>query len=193
MQSPTHTITAARTDGPDAAGASAFARIAFAVYTLLIVYASLYPLEGWRDHGISPFAYLTSPWPRYVTGFDLAANVTGYLPYGFLCVLALHPRIRGLAAFAAAFGSAALLSLGMEAFQSYLPARVANNLDVLCNIAGGACGAALGVLAVANMLSSPLERLRTPAFLAGAHREGGVKPLSPRALRQPHTDSLLFS
>jgi len=52
----THTITAARTDGRDAAGASAFARIAFARLHLLIVYASLYPLEGWRDHGISPFA-----------------------------------------------------------------------------------------------------------------------------------------
>ena len=193
MQSATRTITAACTDGRDAAGASAFARIAFAVYTLLIVYASLYPLEGWRDHGISPFAYLTSPWPRYVTGFDLAANVTGYLPYGFLCVLALHPRIRGLAAFAAAFGSAALLSLGMEAFQSYLPARVANNLDVLCNIAGGACGAALGVLAVPSMLGGPLERLRTRAFLAGADIDAGLTLLALWLFVQLNPATLLFA
>src|SRR5258706_1271041 len=111
MQSPTHTITADRTDAAGVTGASAFARIAFAVYTLLIVYASLYPLEGWRDHGISPFAYLTSPWPRYVTCFDLPANGTCYLPYGFLCVLALHPRIPGLPAFASPFVRSSPLSL----------------------------------------------------------------------------------
>jgi len=39
---------------------------------------------------------------------------------------------------------------------------VANNLDVLCNIAGGACGAALGVLAVPSMLGGPLERPCAP-------------------------------
>jgi len=193
VQSATHTTTAARADGRDAAGASAFARIAFAVYTLLIVYASLYPLEGWRDHGISPFAYLTSPWPRYVTGFDLAANVMGYLPYGFLCVLALHPRIRGLAAFAAALGSAALLSLGMEAFQSYLPARVANNLDVLCNIAGGTCGAALGVWAVPSVLGGPLERLRARAFLAGAEIDAGLTLLALWLFVQLNPATLLFA
>src|SRR5689334_5512154 len=117
MQLSTHTPTAAGTDGRGATSASAFARIAFAVYALLVVYASLYPLEGWRDHGISPFAYLTSPWPRYVTAFDLAANVLGYIPFGFLCVLALHPRIRGFAGFVVALASAALLSIALEAAQ----------------------------------------------------------------------------
>src|SRR5256885_10558628 len=178
MQSSTHTITAASTSGSGSAGASAFARIAFGVYALLVVYASLYPLEGWRDHGISPFAYLVSPWPRYVTGFDLAANVLGYLPYGFLCVLALHPRIRGLWAFATALASAAFLSVAMEAAQSYLPARVATNLDLLCNIAGGACGAALGVWAVPSVLGGPLERLRAKAFFAGAEIDAGLTLLA---------------
>jgi VanZ family protein len=193
MQSPTHTTTADRADAAGATGASAFARIAFAVYTLLVVYASLYPLEGWRDHGISPFAYLTSPWPRYVTGFDLAANVLGYLPYGFLCVLALHPRIRGLAAFGTALGSAALLSLGMEAFQSYLPARVATNLDLLCNIAGGACGAALGVWAVPSFLGGPLERLRARAFLSGAGIDVGLTLLALWLFTQLNPATLLFA
>ena len=72
------------------------------VYLLLVAYASLYPLEGWRGVGLSPLAYLSAPWPRYVTAFDLTANLVGYAPYGFLAVAALHPRLRGAAAFARA-------------------------------------------------------------------------------------------
>jgi VanZ family protein len=193
MLSPTRIPAADSTDAARGAGASAFARIAFAVYTLLVAYASLYPLEGWRDHGLSPFAYLTSPWPRYVTAFDLAANVLGYVPYGFLCVLALHPRIRGLAAFATALSSAALLSMAMEAAQTYLPARVATNLDLLCNLAGGACGAALGVLAVPAFLGGPLQRLRARAFLAGAEIDVGLTLVALWLFTQLNPATLLFA
>ena len=44
-------------------------------YATLIVYASLYPFSGWRDQGIAPWAFLASPWPKYWTGFDVAANL----------------------------------------------------------------------------------------------------------------------
>ena len=63
-----------------------------------MVYASLYPLAGWRDHGLPLLAYLSAPWSRFVTGFDVAANLLGYVPYGFLCVAALYPRVQGGAA-----------------------------------------------------------------------------------------------
>ena len=82
--------------------ASPLARSLFVVYALLVVYASLYPLSGWRDQGLSAFAYLTASPPRYVTAFDVVANLLGYLPYGFLCVLALYPRLRGFYVLAAA-------------------------------------------------------------------------------------------
>jgi VanZ family protein len=194
VQSPTHTITAAdRAEARGAGASSAFARIAFGVYVLLVCYASLYPLEGWRDHGLSPFAYLPSPWPRYVTGFDLTVNVVGYIPYGFLCVLALYPRVRGPAAFAVALASGALLSLALEAAQSYLPARVATNLDVLCNLAGGACGAALGVLAVPTFLGGPLERLRATAFFAGAEIDAGLTLVALWLFTQLNPATLLFA
>ncbi len=62
-------------------------------FTLLVVYASLYPFTGWTDNGISPFAFLSAPKPRYITEFDLLTNVLGYCPFGALVVLALHPRI----------------------------------------------------------------------------------------------------
>ncbi|MFY9317772.1 MAG: teicoplanin resistance protein VanZ, partial [Burkholderiales bacterium] len=79
---------------------SALARVSLAAYVLLVAYATLYPLAGWRDPGGSAFAFLAAPWPRYVTAFDLAANFLGYVPYGLLCALALVPRLRAGAALA---------------------------------------------------------------------------------------------
>jgi len=88
---------------------SSLARFYLVAYVLLVVYASLYPLSGWRDPGGSAFAFLVAPWPRYVTAFDVAANFFGYLPYGLLCVLAARPRLRPAAALLLAFVSAAAL------------------------------------------------------------------------------------
>jgi hypothetical protein len=62
-------------------------------YLLLIVYASLYPLTGWRDSGGNPLDFLGAAWPRYYTGFDLATNIAAYLPFGFLCAAALRRNL----------------------------------------------------------------------------------------------------
>ena len=163
------------------------------MYAVLTVYASLYPLEGWRDAGVSPFAYLTSPWPRYFTGFDLGANVAGYVPYGFLCALALYPRLRGLPAFVAAAASAALLSAMLEAAQTYLPARVATNLDLLCNVTGAALGAMLGVLLAPAILGGPLKRWRSAAFFEGAGIDVGLALLALWLFTQLNPATLLFA
>src|SRR4026209_377496 len=106
---------------------SPLARILFAAFAALTVYASLYPMEGWRATGVSPFAYLAAPWPRHITYFDMVVNVLGYVPFGFLAAAALQPRLRGWAAFVAATASALALSLVLEGLQSYLPARIASN------------------------------------------------------------------
>ena len=175
------------------AGALPLARIAFGVYVLLVVYASLYPLEGWHDHGLSPFAYLSSPLPRSVMSLDVALNILGYVPYGFLCVAALYPRLRPLAAFGTALASAGVLSLSLEAVQSYLPTRVAANLDVLCNLAGAACGAAFAVLAAPTLLGGRLERLRSAAFLDGADIDFGLALLALWLFTQLNPATLLFA
>lgn len=113
------------------------------LYGALIVYASLFPFTGWRDQGIAPWAYLWAPWPRYWTGFDLAVNVVGYAPMGLLLTLALgRARRAGVAALLAALAATAL-SFTMECLQSYLPMRVASNVDFALNGAGGALGALL--------------------------------------------------
>jgi VanZ family protein len=132
-------------------------------YMALIVYASLYPFGEWRAQGVAPWAFLASPLPpKYWTGFDLAANVAGYLPLGFLLVLSFvrrgsyrfAPAGRG-AAIVAATLLAALLSLAMEALQTYLPSRVASNLDFALNVGGALLGA---VLAAALDLAGAIDR-----------------------------------
>ncbi|MCJ7837894.1 MAG: hypothetical protein MUP61_01600, partial [Burkholderiales bacterium] len=69
---------------------SPLARYLLLVYVLLIIYASLHPFSGWRDRGVSAFAYLGGGLPRYFTAFDLLTNFAAYLPLGFFALLALH-------------------------------------------------------------------------------------------------------
>ena len=117
-------------------------------YVGLIVYASLYPFAGWRDQGIAPWEFLWSPLPKYWTGFDVAANVAGYVPLGFLLALSFLRRgslrmapTTNAAAISVATLTAAVLSLWMEALQTYLPSRVPSNVDFALNVAGAALGA----------------------------------------------------
>ena len=173
--------------------ASPLARIVFGVYVLLVAYASLYPLGGWRDHGLSPFAYLDAPLPRYFTGFDVFVNVLGYLPYGFLGVAALQPRLKNRVAFALAVLSGLALSLALEAAQSYLPARIPNNLDVICNFAGVCAGAALGLIYAPRLRQSgPLLRLRSTLFAPGADTDLGLVLLALWLFTQLNPAMLLF-
>jgi VanZ family protein len=172
---------------------SPLARILFAVFAALTVYASLYPMEGWRDPGVSPFAYLTAPWPRHITRFDIAVNVLGYVPYGFLAAAALQPRLRGLAAFFAAAASAIVLTLILEALQSYLPARFASNLDAMCNVLGAAIGAAVAVRYGPKLLvEGPFGRLRHSAFLPGGVIDLGLALIGLWLFTQLNPTTLLF-
>jgi VanZ family protein len=125
---------------------SPLARATLLACVVLLVYGSLSPWQGWRSLGVSPFAFLFAPWPSHVTAFDLTLNVLAYAPLGTLLVLALYPRVRGIPALAAALACAAALSIVLEALQTYLPARIASNLDVLTNVAGAGLGGTAGVL-----------------------------------------------
>ena len=172
---------------------SPLAAILLAVYAGLVVYASLHPWTGWRGHGLSPFAFLDAPWPRYVTGFDVTVNVLGYLPLGFLAVAALYPRLRGAPALAVAVAGGMGLSLVLEAAQSYLPARIENNLDVLCNLAGAAFGAALGMRLFPSLRSGgPLGRARARLFVPGGLTDFGLVLLGLWLFTQLNPAMLLF-
>jgi VanZ family protein len=161
-------------------------------YAALVVYASLYPFSGWRDQGIAPWEFLASPLPKYWTGFDVAANVVGYMPLGFLLALSFLRRGKerfapttNTTAIAVATLAAAVLALWMEALQSYLPSRVASNVDFALNVSGALSGAVLaGGLELAGAIDR-WSRFRLRWFVEDARGALVLLALWPVALLFP--------
>jgi VanZ family protein len=181
------------TDTEDEAGprGSPVARAALLAYLLLIVYASWYPFSGWRNSGLSPFAFLTLRMPRWWTGFDVMVNVVGYMPLGVLLVLALYPAVRGLWAVVVAAVVGVLVSGTMETVQNYLPTRVPSNLDLLTNSAGCLAGALIGAWCASLLLDrSRLYRLRQRWF--AAHASQGLVLVALWPLAQVFPQNYLF-
>ena len=172
---------------------SPLSRYLLAVYVLLVAYATLYPLAGWRDPGGSAFAFLGASWPRYVTAFDVAANFFGYVPYGLLCALVLRPRLPPPAAALVALLSGMALSIVLEAGQSFLPARIPSNVDFAANVVGAACGAIAGAwLAPRLIAGGPLSRLRDSALTPGPPADLALALLGLWLLAQLNPATQLF-
>jgi VanZ family protein len=170
---------------------STFARVGLLMYGFLIVYASLYPLSGWRSIGLPFWTFLFQSLPYYWTGFDVITNVIGYFPFGMLTVFALFPAVRGPWAAAIAIVAGTLLSGSMEALQTYLPTRVSSNLDLLTNSAG-TCLGALAALPLSRpfLEESRLLQLRKAWFL---HDAGpGLMVLALWPLAQIYPQGYLF-
>lgn len=155
------------------------------VYGGLILYASLFPFAGWRDQGVMPWFFLAAPLPKYWTGFDVVANLIGYMPLGFFLVLSALRTGRARYALRLGVLAASLLSLLMESLQVYLPNRVPSNLDLMLNMAGGALGAlsawSLEKLGVLQRWS----RFRAQWFVADARGGLVLLALWPLALLFP--------
>ena len=170
---------------------SPVARAALLAYLLLIVYASWYPFSGWRNTGLSPFAYLYMGMPRYYSGFDVLVNVVGYVPFGTLLVLALHPQVKGVWGLLLAALIGACVSGTMEAVQTFLPSRVPSNLDFFTNSVGALIGAGIGALGVRTWLDqSRLYQLRTAWF--GPQAGPGLVLLALWPLAQIYPQGYLF-
>lgn len=163
------------------------------MYIVLVVYASLYPFEGWRDQGPLPLGFLLAPWPKYWTAFDLYANILGYAPLGFLLALgALRTNLggrRGVGWAGWAVGGATLaacgLSLLMEATQAYLPMRVASNVDWVLNTAGAWGGALAAALLERWGALDRWSRFRARWFVSEARGALVLLALWPFALLAP--------
>lgn len=162
-------------------------------YAALVVYASLHPFSDWRDLGLSPFAFLDAGWPRYWTGFDIAANLLAYLPLGFLLALTLR-QIRAPGRFApvlVAFLLTGLVSLCVESLQTWLPSRVPSNIDLASNAAGGALGALLTLWhgeRFFNRMGTLQRQLLSPL----PYTEPGIVLLGLWLLTQLSPETLLF-
>jgi VanZ family protein len=138
------------------------------VYAALIVYASLYPFDGWRIQGIAPWSFMWAPWPQYLTNFDVFSNVLGYAPMGFFFALAFHRTRPLLPALTVATFMAAGLSWVMESLQFFLPLRVPSNLDWLLNVAGAWLGGGVAMVLTWAGLLARWSRFRAKWFIAEA-------------------------
>ena len=115
------------------------------LYAALIGYASLYPFSGWHLSGVAPLAFLSLPWPRWWTWFDLVTNLIGYLPFGALAFGALvRSGVRTRFSMLGALAAGAALSFSMEFLQNFLPQRVASNVDLGVNVLGTLGGVLVG-------------------------------------------------
>jgi hypothetical protein len=86
------------------------------------------------------------PWPRWHDGFDIVANLVGYVPLGVLLAMTLaRRRFVGVRAWAVAALVAATLSYLLEVGQGLLPQRVPSLLDWMLNSTGAMAGAAAGL------------------------------------------------
>ena len=108
-------------------------------------------------------------------------------------MLAFVGRLSRDAAVALAITSGALLSLLLESVQSFLPARIPSNVDVLANLAGAASGAIVAAVFLRWLLSGgPLRRLRAQAMTPGAAADLGLALLGLWLFAQLNPVALLF-
>lgn len=156
------------------------------IYAALILFASLFPFEGWRAQGIDPLVFLLARIPPpYWTWFDVIINVAGYAPLGFLLVLAMLRSgwPRGAVWLAVLAGT--LLSLAMEFLQIYLPRRVPSNMDLVLNAGGTAIGALTAALLERLGAMDRWSNFRGRWFVADASGALALLALWPLALLFP--------
>ncbi len=156
-----------------------------ALFAALVVYASLYPFTGWRVQGVSPFAYLVAPLPQYWTGFDVASNLLGYAPLGFLLMLGMWRKGWEPRSWAVALGLPVLLSLGVETAQTFLPMRVPSNVDLVLNGAGALIGSVVAWAMERMGVLRRWSRFREDWFEPTAHGSIVLLALWPFALLYP--------
>lgn len=112
----------------------------------LIGYGSLYPFHfaadpHWPQEAA---ALLTAPlWP--MGRGDLVGNVLLFAPYGLVAALSSAPQRRCYSRLGLLLALGALLALGLQIVQLWVPGRVAALNDVIANVAGMLLGVAIAV------------------------------------------------
>ena len=179
---------------PAARAVSSLPRHLAVAYGLLIVYACLHPLTGWKPTGLPLLDFLDAPWPKYYRVADLVLNVLGFLPFGFVLAPALPLRIGRVGAVIASTLIAGLLSFGMEVTQNFLPTRVSSNVDLGCNLLGAFAGALLGARWGHPLFdeSGWLHRWRSMRIIPGHLGDLGLMLLGLWLLAQVTPDRVLF-
>jgi hypothetical protein len=101
--------------------------------------------------------------------------------------------LRGTPALIVAGLAGCLLSLALEALQTYLPSRIPANLDLMTNGLGAFAGAGLGWrFGVGLLAGGRIYALRHRLFLSGAHYDLGLVLLALWLFTQLNPETLLF-
>lgn len=129
-------------------------------YALLILYISLNPFDFDLHNGVSAWAWLSAPLPRFITLFDVLVNILAYIPLGFLIVFTAYPRWRNFVALGIALGFSAILAFSVESVQSWLPTRIPSQMDWWANMLGGLLGGLLAIPLGPQWLSGSIIRHR---------------------------------
>ncbi len=156
-------------------------------YALLVVYASLYPFEGWRwPPGRTASEMLALPDAIHQDSFDRWSNGLGYAPLALLLALALlRSGWRARAAVPLAVGLSAALSFGCEWLQHFVPARVPTRGDFALNSAGALGGAVAAWALQATGWVDRWSRLRQRWFTGDAAYALALLALWPLGLLFP--------
>ncbi len=157
------------------------------VYAALVLYASLYPFEGWRwPPGQNWRVLLALPTAIHQSAFDVVSNLLGYLPLGgLLTVAALRSGQPPRRAMLGALLLASALSYGCELLQHFVPARVPAREDLAMNAAGAALGVLLAFGVHAAGLVDRWNRLRKRWFAGDAAMALALLVLWPVGLLFP--------
>ena len=156
---------------------------------VLVVYASLYPFEGWQwPIGVDWKSAWQLPWPRWRDRADERLNVLGYVPVGFVITVALLRRgWSPLPALLLGVLAPAGLSYSMELLQALLPRRVPSLRDWVGNTVGAAVGSVMALLLhVSGWLGRGLQ-WRDRWFTRGSAGALVLLMLWPAALLAPAT------
>ncbi len=156
-------------------------------WTLLILYASLFPFDGWLlPQGLPLRRMLNLPWPTWRDRFDEIANLLGYLPFGALaCGAAMRRGFSWQRAVVLGLVAAVVLSYGVELTQSFLPTRVPSLKDTAFNVLGSMIGAAASVVLLRGGLVEPWLRVRDRWFSHRSSAAMAMLLLWPGALLFP--------
>lgn len=117
------------------------AQLLLILYLCLVIYTSLTPFNFLLDSHLLPWSWLLAPTPRYIPIFDVITNIVGYLPFGFLMIFSLYPRLLKWSALIITLFLGIFVSGCLESLQTYLPTRIPSSIDWYSNTLGVLIGA----------------------------------------------------